>query len=140
MFTSFVGGDAAVFGVRVRFFQRQGLDATQAISSGAIAGTASWVMKAALFVVCLPFAVGDFGHLPWSPCGQLVQASVEGLVVAVPVAPPVAVIPVNGGMEKDVLAHANGADEPITAASLSVTTSGLLALPEAATVRGVVSV
>ncbi len=63
MFTSFVGGDAAVFGVRVRFFQRQGLDAPAAISSGAIAGTASWVVKGALFLLCLPFAVGDF-HKP----------------------------------------------------------------------------
>ncbi len=63
MFTSFVGGDAAVFGVRVRFFQRQGLDVPQAISSGAIAGTASWVVKGLLFIVCLPFAAGDF-HTP----------------------------------------------------------------------------
>ncbi len=63
MFTSFVGGDAAVFGVRVRFFQRQGLDVPAAISSGAIAGTASWVVKGALFLVCLPFAAGDF-HQP----------------------------------------------------------------------------
>ena len=60
LFTSFVGGDAAVFGVRVRFFQCQGLDTTSAISSGAIAGTASWVVKGLLFLVCLPFAVGDF--------------------------------------------------------------------------------
>ena len=63
MFTSFVGGDAAVFAVRVRFFQRQGLDVPQAISSGAIAGSASWVVKGLLFLVCLPFAVGDF-HAP----------------------------------------------------------------------------
>jgi uncharacterized protein (TIRG00374 family) len=63
MFTSFVGGDAAVFAVRVRFFQRQGLDAPAAISSGAIAGTASWLVKGALFLICLPFAVGDF-HKP----------------------------------------------------------------------------
>ncbi|HVT42200.1 MAG TPA: hypothetical protein VHD39_04390, partial [Acidimicrobiales bacterium] len=63
MFTSFVGGDAAVFGVRVRFFQRQGLDVPQAISSGAIAGTASWVVKGLLFIICLPFAAGDF-HKP----------------------------------------------------------------------------
>ena len=63
MFTSFVGGDAAVFGVRVRFFQRQGLDVPSAISSGAIAGTASWIVKGALFLVCLPFAAGDF-HKP----------------------------------------------------------------------------
>jgi len=63
LFTSFVGGNAAVFGVRVRFFQRQGLDVPQAISSGAIAGTASWVVKGLLFLVCLPFAIGDF-HKP----------------------------------------------------------------------------
>ncbi len=63
LFTSFVGGDAAVFGVRVRFFQRQGLDTPAAISSGAIAGTASWVIKGGLFLVCLPFAAGDF-HKP----------------------------------------------------------------------------
>jgi uncharacterized protein (TIRG00374 family) len=62
-FTSFVGGSAAVFAVRVRFFQRQGLDAPAAVSSGAIAGTASWTVKAVLFIVCLPFAVGDF-HKP----------------------------------------------------------------------------
>ncbi len=75
LFTSFVGGDAAVFGVRVRFFQRQGLDAPAAISSGAIAGTASWVVKGVLFVVCLPFAVGDF-HKPTSSDG----ASHQGIV------------------------------------------------------------
>jgi uncharacterized protein (TIRG00374 family) len=68
LFTSFVGGDAAVFGVRVRFFQRHGLDAPAAISSGAIACTASWVVKGALFLVCLPFAVGDF-HKPTSSDG-----------------------------------------------------------------------
>ncbi len=65
LFTSFVGGDAAVFAVRVRFFQRQGLDTESAISSGAIAGTASWVVKGALFLICLPFAAGDF-HKPAS--------------------------------------------------------------------------
>ena len=67
MFTSFVGGDAAVFGVRVRFFQRQGLDVPAAISSGAIAGTASWVVKGALFMLCLPFAVG---RLPQADLGD----------------------------------------------------------------------
>jgi glycosyltransferase 2 family protein len=68
LFTSFVGGSAAVFGVRVRFFQRQGLDAPAAISAGAIDSTASWVVKAALFLVCLPFAVGDF-HKPTASDG-----------------------------------------------------------------------
>jgi len=82
MFTSFVGGDAAVFGVRVRFFQRQGLDASSAISSGAIAGTASWVMKAALFLVCIPFALGDF-HEPTSNNGVSHQGAVWIILIVV---------------------------------------------------------
>jgi uncharacterized protein (TIRG00374 family) len=65
MFTSLVGGDAAVFGVRVRFFQRQGYDTTTAISSGAIAGTASWVVKGLLFLLSIGFTAGDF-HAPTS--------------------------------------------------------------------------
>jgi glycosyltransferase 2 family protein len=82
MFTSFVGGDAAVFAVRVRFFQRQGLDAPAAISSGAIAGTASWVVKGVLFLVCLPFAVGDF-HEPTSNDGGGHQGIVWIIILAV---------------------------------------------------------
>jgi uncharacterized protein (TIRG00374 family) len=94
MFTSFVGGDAAVFGVRVRFFQRQGLDATSAISSGAIAGTASWVVKGALFLICLPFAAGDF-HAPTDTGGDqgivwILIAVVLGVAVAAAV---VALVP-----------------------------------------------
>ena len=65
MFTSLVGGDAAVFGVRVRFFQRQGFDTATAISSGAIAGTASWVVKGLLFLLSIGFAAGNF-HAPTS--------------------------------------------------------------------------
>ena len=92
LFTSFVGGDAAVFGVRVRFFQRQGLDAPAAISSGAIAGTASWVVKGVLFVVCLPFAVGDF-HKPTSSDGGSHQGIVWiVLIVVLAVAVMVAVV------------------------------------------------
>ena len=68
LFTSFVGGSAAVFGVRVRFFQRQGLDPPAAISAGAIDSSASWVVKGTLFLVCLPFAAGDF-HKPTSSQG-----------------------------------------------------------------------
>jgi uncharacterized protein (TIRG00374 family) len=82
MFTSFVGGDAAVFGVRVRFFQRQGLDAPAAISSGAIAGTASWVVKGALFLICLPFAAGDF-HKPTSSDGGSHQDIVWIILIVV---------------------------------------------------------
>ncbi len=82
LFTSFVGGDAAVFGVRVRFFQRQGLDAPAAISSGAIAGSASWVVKGLLFIVCLPFAIGDF-HKPTSSDGGSHQGIVWVILIVV---------------------------------------------------------
>jgi uncharacterized protein (TIRG00374 family) len=59
-FTALVGGDTAVFAVRVRFFQRQGYDATAAVSSGAIATTASWTAKGLLFLIAIPFAAGSF--------------------------------------------------------------------------------
>ena len=59
-FTQFVGGDVAAFAVRVRFFQRQGYDPASALSSGAIASTASWVAKGLLFVASIGFAAGDF--------------------------------------------------------------------------------
>jgi glycosyltransferase 2 family protein len=93
-FTGFVGGDAAVFGVRVRFFQRQGLDPTAAVSSGAIAGTASWVVKGALFLVCLPFAVGDF-HKPESSGGNsgLVWVILVVVLVVAVLAAVVALVP-----------------------------------------------
>ena len=64
-FTALVGGDTAVFAVRVRFFQRQGYDATAAVSSGAIATAASWTAKGLLFLIALPFAAGNF-HAPTS--------------------------------------------------------------------------
>ncbi|HEU5385409.1 MAG TPA: lysylphosphatidylglycerol synthase domain-containing protein [Streptosporangiaceae bacterium] len=63
-FTALVGGDVAVFAVRVRFFQRQGYDAAAAVSSGAIATTASWTVKGLLFLVALPFAAGSFHASP----------------------------------------------------------------------------
>jgi uncharacterized protein (TIRG00374 family) len=65
MFTSLVGGDVAVFAVRVRFFQRQGYDPATALSSGAIESTASWVVKGLLFLAAIGFAAGTF-HAPTS--------------------------------------------------------------------------
>jgi uncharacterized protein (TIRG00374 family) len=62
-FTALVGGDVAVFAVRVRFFQRQGYEAEAAVSAGAIATTASWTVKTLLFLIAIPFAVGTF-HAP----------------------------------------------------------------------------
>jgi uncharacterized protein (TIRG00374 family) len=63
-FTALVGGDVAVFAVRVRFFQRQGFDAEAAVSSGVIATAASWTVKTLLFIVALPFAAGSFHASP----------------------------------------------------------------------------
>jgi uncharacterized protein (TIRG00374 family) len=62
-FTVLAGGDVAVFAVRVRFFQRQGYAAEAAVSSGAIASTAWWIIKGLLFLIAIPFAAGSF-HAP----------------------------------------------------------------------------
>ena len=58
-FTSLAGGTPATFATRVRFFQQQGFDATQAVTSGALVSTTSWIMKGALFLISLPLAWGD---------------------------------------------------------------------------------
>src|SRR5262249_59983295 len=68
-FVALVGGDAARFAVRVRFFQRQGYDVETAISSGAIATSGSWLAKSALFLIALGFAAGDF-HAPHGSGGD----------------------------------------------------------------------
>src|SRR5262249_40668042 len=56
-FTALVGGDTAVFAVRVRFFQRQGYDAT--------APAATWTGRGLLFLIALRSAAGNF-HAPAS--------------------------------------------------------------------------
>ena len=85
-FSSLVGGDVAVFAIRVRFFQRQGYDTAAAVSSGAIASAASWVVKSLLFLVALPFAAGTF-HGPSGSGGH--QAAVW-IILAVIVAAGIA--------------------------------------------------
>jgi len=65
-FSALAGGTAAVFATRVRFFQRQGYDATVALSSGAIMATSSWTAIAVLFLVSLPFAWGNI-HFEVTP-------------------------------------------------------------------------
>jgi glycosyltransferase 2 family protein len=72
-FVALVGGDVAVFAVRVRFFQRQGYDAPAAVSAGVIATSASWTVKTLLFLIAIPFAAGTF-HAPSSSGGH--QAAV----------------------------------------------------------------
>ena len=85
-FTALVGGDAAVFAVRVRFFQRQGYGLEMAVSSGAIASAASWAAKGLLFVVSIGFAAGSF-HAPASSGGrQTAVWIVVGVVLAAGIA------------------------------------------------------
>ena len=66
-FTSLAGGTPATFATRVRFFQQQGFDATQAVTSGALVSTASWIVKGALFLISLPLA---WGNMDFSNDGQ----------------------------------------------------------------------
>ncbi len=90
-FTQFVGGDVAAFAVRVRFFQRQGYDPASALSSGAIASTASWVAKGLLFLVSVSFAAGSFqaptsgGHRTavWVVVAVILGAGIATAVITV---------------------------------------------------------
>ncbi len=91
-FTQFVGGDVAAFAVRVRFFQREGYDPASALSSGAIASTASWVAKGLLFLISIGFAAGGFeapassgGHHTaiWVVVGVVLAAGVATALITV---------------------------------------------------------
>jgi len=59
-FSGLAVGTVAVVGARVRFFQKQGQDATSAVSSGVLVSTVSWIVKGALFLIAIPFAIGSF--------------------------------------------------------------------------------
>jgi uncharacterized membrane protein YbhN (UPF0104 family) len=95
-FSALAGGTAAVFATRVRFFQRQGYDATVALSSGAIMATSSWIAIAVLFLISLPFAWGNIhieatpesggdSKLVWIILAVVVLVAVAaGLLLAVP--------------------------------------------------------
>jgi len=82
-FTALAGGNVAVFAVRVRFFQRQGYDATAAVSSGAIVSTAEWVVKALLFIIAIPFAIGTFHGLSTSGGAQQTAAWIILVIIIV---------------------------------------------------------
>ena len=95
-FSGLAGGTAAVFATRVRFFQRQGYDASVALSSGAIMTASSWIAKTVLFLVSLPFAwstihlvvtpeSGGDSKLVWIILAVVVLvALVAGVALAVP--------------------------------------------------------
>jgi uncharacterized membrane protein YbhN (UPF0104 family) len=59
----------AVLATRVRFFQKEGYNATLAVSSGVLISTASWIVKGGLFLICLPFALGQL-HFTESPSSE----------------------------------------------------------------------
>ena len=80
IFIALVGGDVAVFAIRVRFFQRQGYDAESAVSAGAIATTASWTVKGLLFLISIPFAASSF-HAPSSSGGHSTAVWIILLVI-----------------------------------------------------------
>jgi uncharacterized protein (TIRG00374 family) len=95
-FSSLAGGTPAVFATRVRFYQKQGYDASVALGSGAIMTAMSWIAITVLFLVSLPFAWGSI-HLEVTPesAGNaklvwiilavvVVVAVVIGLALAVP--------------------------------------------------------
>jgi uncharacterized membrane protein YbhN (UPF0104 family) len=95
-FSALAGGTAAVFATRVRFFQRQGYDATVALSSGAIMTSANWIAIAVLALISLPFAWGSLdlevtpqsggdSKLVWIILAVVVVVAVAvGLILAVP--------------------------------------------------------
>jgi uncharacterized membrane protein YbhN (UPF0104 family) len=85
-FTSLVGGNVAVFALRVRFFQRQGYDAEAAVSSGAIVSTASWTAETLLFLAAIGFAAGNFHVPPDSGGNQGIVWIVIAVILAVGVA------------------------------------------------------
>ena len=58
-FVALAGGSMAVLAARVRFFQKEGYAPTLAISSGVLVSTASWIVKGGLFLIALPFALGN---------------------------------------------------------------------------------
>jgi uncharacterized membrane protein YbhN (UPF0104 family) len=66
----------------VRFFQRQGYDAAAALSSGAIASSASWLAKGLLFLVAIGFAAGSFSVPGESGGGEAAWIIVIVLIAA----------------------------------------------------------
>jgi len=98
-FVALAGGSMAVLATRIRFFQKQGYDATLAVSSGVLVSTASWIVKGALFLIALPIAYGNLhfnstpssdssssdSHLVWILVAAVVVVGVAaGIFLAIP--------------------------------------------------------
>jgi glycosyltransferase 2 family protein len=67
-FSGLAVGTPGVLAARVRFYQKQGNDSTTAVSSGVVTSAASWIVKGALFLIALPFALSNF-HFKDNPAG-----------------------------------------------------------------------
>ena len=67
-FSGLAVGTPGVLAARVRFYQKQGNDSTTAVSSGVVTSAASWIVKGALFLIALPFALSAF-HFKDNPSG-----------------------------------------------------------------------
>lgn len=96
-FVGLAGGSMAVLATRIRFFQQEGYTPTVAVSSGVLVSTVSWIVKGAVFLIALPFALGTFhfgqpesassgdSHLVWLILIVVAAAGVAlGVVFAVP--------------------------------------------------------
>ncbi len=55
LFTGLVGGTVAITATNIRYFQRQGLPGTTAVTSGVVSSLAGGVIQAVIVVVALPF-------------------------------------------------------------------------------------
>jgi uncharacterized membrane protein YbhN (UPF0104 family) len=96
-FSGLALGTPAVLAARIRFFQKQGIDTTIAVSSGVLVSTASWIVKGGLFLISLPFALGamHFSDLKSGGSAGSHERLLE-LVVLVVVVVGVAIIAVLG--------------------------------------------
>jgi uncharacterized membrane protein YbhN (UPF0104 family) len=80
-FSGLALGTPAVMAARIRFFQKQGVDTTIAVSSGVLVSTASWIVKGALFLISLPFALGAMHFSDLKASGS--SGSHQGLLLMV---------------------------------------------------------
>jgi uncharacterized membrane protein YbhN (UPF0104 family) len=84
-FTTLAGGNPAVLATHVRFYQQEGYDTTVAVTSSALVGAASLVVKLVLFVIALPFAWSSFhfGRNLHKGAGTNVLWGILAVVVAI---------------------------------------------------------
>jgi len=84
-FSGLALGTPAVLAARIRFFQKQGISTTVAVSSGVLVSTASWIVKGGLFLISIPFALGTihFSTLTKSSSGGSDQTLLLWIMVIV---------------------------------------------------------